>query len=109
MRILLIEADRLLCQQLALVLQSGGGYKVTQMSSVQQAIPLLLSQQFDLAVGRAAVLSQLPVQLTKIGFATEPDEKPPRCLGWIGSVQPLPGFAEQVRQLWQQHISGGNQ
>ena len=109
MRLLLIEADRQLCQQLALVLQSGGGYKVTQVSSAQQAVPLLLSQQFDLAVGRAAALCQLPVQLTRIGFGARPDEKPPRCLGWIDSVMPLPGFAEQVRQLWQQHTTGSDQ
>lgn len=109
MRILLIEADRWLCQQLALVLQSGGGYSVTQTSSAQQAVPLLLSQQFELAIGRAAVLSQLPVQLTKVGFGAKPNEKPARCLGWIDSVTPLPGFAEQVRQLWQQHITGSDQ
>lgn len=103
MRILLIEADTSLLRQLALVLQSGGGYKVTQVSSLRQAIALLLSQQFELAIGRASALSQLPVQLARIGYGPPPSEKPPRCLGWIDTETPLPGFAEQVRQLWQRH------
>ncbi|GGD62408.1 response regulator [Lacimicrobium alkaliphilum] len=103
MRILLIEADAQLREKIALVLHSGGGYEVTQASSSQQAVALLLGQQFDLAVGRASVISQLPVQLPRIGFGAAPDELPPYSLGWIESLQPLPGFAEQVRQLWQQH------
>lgn len=104
MRILLIEADSTFCRQLALVLQSGGGYQVTQVPSPQQAVSVLLSQEFDLALGTAEVMAYLPVQLSKIGYGPAPAVPPARCLGWIDSVSPLPGVAEQVRQIWQRHI-----
>lgn len=104
MQILLIEADAQLRQQLALVLESGGGYGVTPVASAQQAVPLLLSQPFDLAIGRAVCQDQLPVQLARIGFGPAPEEFPRHCLGWVDSVTPLPGFAEQVRQLWHRHL-----
>lgn len=98
--ILLIEADSARRRDLALVLETTGGYRVTALPSAEKAVPLLLSAHFDLVVGQSRVLAQMPVDLHKIGYGPRPDIPPPSCLGWVDKLAPLPAFAEQVRQLY---------
>ncbi|WP_088329468.1 response regulator transcription factor [Lacimicrobium sp. SS2-24] len=100
MRILLIEADAQLRQQLSLVLQTTGGYEVTPVASAQQAVSPLLSQAFELVLARKDPLVTMPVQLQKIGYGPAPDRLPENCLGWIVQLHPVVGFAEQIRNLW---------
>ncbi|MBN7820805.1 hypothetical protein KJY73_11030 [Bowmanella sp. Y26] len=99
LRILLIEPDATLKKDLALVLQSTGGYEVETLDSPQQATPLLISRPFAVLLGKQPALSNMPASMLKIGYGTYRSPPPEHCLGWIEHWQPLPGFAERVRLL----------